>query len=196
MENQSCSSRKFPKTQHRSYFKKSKERWRRKTFCLKSPKIESSSCRCTMTLIGEKQKNKEHCMSNSSSFAAYARRFPKGHWSFLGPGTEETWHGAHIYKPNGSWNHVANLTMVNLRESGHPLFRVTTAFFRGSLNAKEVEDYRYTTTQVQRQQSCYFAQLFPSITSVSTVQLRTGVKNLLNRFQIILHLVQGTLRPR
>ena len=31
-----------------------------------------------------------------------------------------------------------------------------------------MEDYRYTTTQIQRQQSCYFAQLFPSITSVST----------------------------
>ena len=191
MENQSCSSRKISRdTQHRSYFRKSKERWRRKTFCLKSPKIESSSCRCTMTLIRREAENKEHCMSNSSSFVAYARRFPKGHWSFFGPGIEETWHGAHIYKPNGSWNHVADLMMVNLRESGHPLFRGTSAFVPRFFETQwEVEDYRYTTTQIQRQQSCYFAYLFPSITSVSTVQLRTGVKNLLNRFQIILHLV-------
>ena len=147
-------------------------------------------------VLGEKQKTRNIVCRILQVFAAYARRFPKGHWSFFGPGTEETWHGAHIYKPNGSWNHVADLMMVNLRESGHPLFRGTTAFFRGSFNAKEVEDYRYTTTQIQRQQSCYFAQLFPSITSVSTEQLRIGVKNLLNRFQIILHQVQGTLRPR
>ena len=72
----------------------------------------------------------------------------------------------------------------------------TSALLRGLCKAKEVEDHRYATTQIQRQQSCYFAQLFPSISSVSTEQWRIGVKNLLSGFQIILHLVQGTLLPR
>ena len=84
MENQSCSSgTNSQDTQHCSYFGKSKERWRTIQFCMKSSKIESSSCRCTTTSIGEKQKNKEKSMSSSLSVAAYTTRFPRGHWSFL-----------------------------------------------------------------------------------------------------------------
>ena len=71
--------------------------------------------------------NQDIGMSNSSEVAAYVRRFTKGHRSFLGPGTEEKWNGTHIHKPNGSGNHVADLMMINLSESGHPLFRGTTA---------------------------------------------------------------------
>ena len=59
--------------------------------------------------------------------------------------------------------------------------------------AKEVKDHEYTTTQIQRQQSCHFAVLFPSIRWVSTEQQQTGVRNLLSRFQIVLHPVQGIL---
>ena len=36
-----------------------------------------------------KAENKGTCISNSFEVKAYANRFPKGHWSFLGPGTEE-----------------------------------------------------------------------------------------------------------
>ena len=36
-----------------------------------------------------RQGNEENCLQNSVSVAAYAARFPKGHWSFLGPGSEE-----------------------------------------------------------------------------------------------------------
>ena len=110
-------------TQHCSYFGESQERWRRINFSLKSSKIAPSSCRCTMTLIVEKQETKRFCMSNSSSVAANARRLREG--SFLGPENEEKLYGKHIYKPNGSWNHVADLMMDNLRENGHPLFRGT-----------------------------------------------------------------------
>ena len=57
--------------------------------------------------------NKENCMSSSLSVAAHAKRFPKGHRSFLRPGTEEQWFGTHTLKPNGSWDHVADLMMVS-----------------------------------------------------------------------------------
>ena len=35
-------------------------------------------------------------VSNSKEVEAYAKRFPKGHWSFLRPGTEEKWWNAHL----------------------------------------------------------------------------------------------------
>ena len=80
--------------------------------------------------------NEDFCMSNSSSVAAYARRFPEGHWSFLGPGTEEKWYGTHIHKPNGLWNNSAEMMMLHLRGSGHPKFRATSALDRGSSEGK------------------------------------------------------------
>ena len=46
--------------------------------------------------------NKETCISNSSEAAACARRFPKGHRSFLGTRNRKNvvWN-AHTHKPNG-----------------------------------------------------------------------------------------------
>ena len=56
--------------------------------------------------------------------------------SFLGLGSEERWYGTHIHKASGSWNDVADLMMINLRESGHPLFRGTSALFRGVVKSR------------------------------------------------------------
>ena len=33
--------------------------------------------------------NKEQCECNSQTVANYVRKFPRGHWSFLGPGSED-----------------------------------------------------------------------------------------------------------
>ena len=41
---------------------------------------------------GEKG-NAKRCEYNSQTFAECARKFPRGHWSFLGPGSEEKWYG-------------------------------------------------------------------------------------------------------
>ena len=60
--------------------------------------------------------------------------------------------------------------------------------------AKELEEHRYTTMWIQRQHSCSFVLLFPSISTASRSQV--GVKNSPSRFRIILHLTQGILWPR
>ena len=39
------------------------------------------------------------CFSNSEKVKSYARRFPRGHWSFLRPREENKWYGTHTYKP-------------------------------------------------------------------------------------------------
>ena len=165
---------------------KPKERWRLITFCLNDSKIESSSCRCATTSTEKQQKNKEFCMSNSVSVAAaYARRFPERHWSFLGPGTEESWYATHTYKPDGLWDTSAELTMVNLRKSGHPLIRGTSALSRGSLKSKGCgkTSIHYSGDPATAELS--FRINFPSISSVSPEQYRIGVKNTLSRCQIL-----------
>ena len=107
------------------------------------------------------------CVSHSAEVKAHAHRLPKGHWSFLGPGTEEKWYGTHTYKPEGLWNRSAEMMMPNLGESGHPAFRATCAD-RGFLKSK-------TFTVTCRMQSCCFAHSFPSTSSVTTEQLRICV---------------------
>ena len=41
---------------------------------------------------GEKR-NTERCEYNSKTIADYARKFPRGRWSFLAPGSEKKWYG-------------------------------------------------------------------------------------------------------
>ena len=44
------------------------------------------------------------------------KRFPQGHWSFVGPESEEKWNGTHTYKTEGLWNRSADVIVLHLRE--------------------------------------------------------------------------------
>ena len=96
----------------------------------------SSSCQCTTTWHGGEKGNTERCEYNAQTVAEYARTFPRGHWSFLGPGSEKKWYGAYTDKPDGSWDRMAENMMMNFSESGHPIFRASSAFERGELRSK------------------------------------------------------------
>ena len=132
MENSSCSSGNFSQdTQHCSYFGKSMERWRKTQFSLNSSEIESSSCRCTLTLMAERQETKTlECQLFTCCGVHKKNDFLKdmGHSSRQEPkksGTERTLTRQTV------WNHAGDLMMMNLRESGHPKFRGRSAWARG-----------------------------------------------------------------
>ena len=65
----------------------------------------------------------ENCSANAHRVTEYARRFTRGHWSSPGPGSEKTWYGTHVSKLDGRWDTTAEDMMLNIAESGHPLFR-------------------------------------------------------------------------
>ena len=67
--------------------------------------------------------NDELCVSNSKTIKQYARRFPRGHWSFRGLGSEKKWYGTYDHKPDGSWIRTAEKMLQNFAGSGHPVFR-------------------------------------------------------------------------
>ena len=48
-----------------------------------------------------KRGNRENCIANTHRVIEYARRFTRGHWSILGPGSEIIWYGTHVNKPDG-----------------------------------------------------------------------------------------------
>ena len=66
----------------------------------------------------------------------YATKFQRGHWSFLDRGNEGKWYGTCVYKPDGKWDKQANQMIELIAQSGHPVFRGTSALNRGALKRK------------------------------------------------------------
>ena len=81
--------------------------------------------------------NTEKCEKNSVTVANYARRFPLGRWSFLGPGSEKKWYGTFSDEQDGDWDKTVERVMLNFAESSHPTFRATSALEMWELWSKE-----------------------------------------------------------
>ena len=95
----------------------------------------SSSCQCSTTLYVEK-KEMQRNVKNSRAVTNYARRFPRGHWSFLGPGSEKKWCGRCSDKPDGVCDKTAKDVVLEFAETTHPMFRASSALERGELRSK------------------------------------------------------------
>ena len=80
--------------------------------------------------------NEQECELNANLVSIYARRFPPGRWSFLGLGSETKWYSTYNERPQGEWDIVAELMMIQFSESGHPVFRATSPLSRGTLKSK------------------------------------------------------------
>ena len=71
--------------------------------------------------------NTEECAQNATEVSKYARRFPGGRWSFLGPGLENTCYKTCSDKPNREWDRTASMMILHLvTESGHTVFRTSS----------------------------------------------------------------------
>ena len=66
----------------------------------------------------------------------FAKRFPAGRWSFLGPGSEKKCYSTLDSGPRGEWDRVAELMMLTFAERKHPVFRATSPLSRGKLKSK------------------------------------------------------------
>ena len=84
---------------------------------------------------GSKEK-KQECELSAQLVSIYAKRFSPGRWSFLGLGSEKKWYSTHESKPQGEWDRVAELMMLEFGESRHPVFRSTRPLSEGVLKSK------------------------------------------------------------
>ena len=80
--------------------------------------------------------NEQECLTNARLVSLYARRFGKGQWSFVGPGSEKKWYSMKEDSPQGIWDHIAEKMLLEFAESGCPIFRATTPLSRGQLQSK------------------------------------------------------------
>ena len=75
----------------------------------------------------------ELCVNNLKTIKEYAERFPRGHWSSQGPGSEKKWYG--FYDSKTTWILGPNCRELNFAGSSHPIFRATRALERGELRS-------------------------------------------------------------
>ena len=80
--------------------------------------------------------NEKECMSNANLVSLYAKRFGKGQWSFIGPGSEKKWYSISEDSPQGEWDKMVEKMKITLADSGHPVFRATSPLSRGQLKSK------------------------------------------------------------
>ena len=80
--------------------------------------------------------NEKECLANARLVSFFARRFGKGQWSFIGPGSEKKWYSMKEYSPQGIWDNIAEKKLLEFAESGCSIFRATTPLFRGQLRSK------------------------------------------------------------
>ena len=99
-------------------------------------KAGSSSCQCSTTLNGVRKEIKNDVRIIQKRVEEYDRKFLRGHWSFLGPGSEKKWYATQNCKPNRSWDRTAEKMLQNFQRSGHPIFHSTIALVRGHLRSK------------------------------------------------------------
>ena len=67
---------------------------------------------------------------------SHARRFGKGQWIFIGPGSEKKWYSIKEDSPQGIWDTIAERMLLEFAETGCPIFRATTPLSRGQLKSK------------------------------------------------------------
>ena len=121
--------------------------------------------------------NEQECELSAQLISIYARRFAPGRWSFLGPGSEKKSYSTLECKHKENGDRVAELVMIKFGESKHPVFRATSPLSRGTLKSKGEENCQYTSAPMRERLKLFFAQLFPSISSVSTEQSQICVNN-------------------
>ena len=80
--------------------------------------------------------NEEECLANARLVSLYAKRFGKGQWSFIGPGSEKKWYCISEDSPQREWDNMAEKMMLTFAESGCPIFRATSPLSRGRLKSK------------------------------------------------------------
>ena len=87
-------------------------------------------------LLWIKRDNEKECLSNANLVSLYAKRFGKGQWSFIGPGSEKKLCSIKEDNPQGEWDRTAEKMLVELAESGCPIISATSPLSRGRLKSK------------------------------------------------------------
>ena len=133
--------------------------------------------------------NETECIANSTLVSLFAKRFPAGRSSFLGPGAETKWYSTNKERPGGKWDRFAELMMIKFRESGHPVFPSHESIVQRSAQKqrwwKIVDTLSVPTSETIK-------TVFRTITSVNQLSLYGAVAGIFEEYESV-H--DRTVRP-
>ena len=89
-------------------------------------------------IVWGEEGNSKICEDNSRTVANHARRFQRGRWSFLGPGSEKKWYRTCSDKLDGVRDRTGEQMMVNFAETSHPIFRASRSLFTSTVAKKTI----------------------------------------------------------
>ena len=61
------------------------------------------------------KRQRKECLANDKLVLLFAKRFGKGQWSFIGPGSEKKWYCISEDSPQGVWDNIAERMWVEFR---------------------------------------------------------------------------------
>ena len=61
-----------------------------------------------MTSIGQREEIQKDVLQIPKKVKTYAKKFSRGHWTFLGSGDEKKWYGTLSYTPEGKCASIAS----------------------------------------------------------------------------------------
>ena len=156
--------------------------WETYSVNLSSSQTGSSSFQCTATLHGKQKETKSNVKTIHRQLRIMLAKFPRGHWSFLGPGSEES--GTELTLTNPT-DHGINLQRIwwHISQDLVSQYLVLPVLLREeNYEAKEEERSQYTSMVAMKPSSCFSAQWFLRITSVSTEQQQICATKVPTRF--------------
>ena len=74
--------------------------------------------------------NEKESLANTKLVSLNAKRFGKGQWSFIVPGSEKKWCCISEDSPQGVWDNMAEKMLLEFAESGCPIFHATSPLSR------------------------------------------------------------------
>ena len=123
-------------SQHCSSSTKSKSSWT-KCATQRNSKDELSQCRCSMTSYGDLKTMNGNAMRTQTLVSTFAKSFPAGRWSFLGPGSEKNWYSTYIERPRRRMGQSRWIDDdKNSEKADTQFFRATSPLSRGTLKSK------------------------------------------------------------
>ena len=122
-------------------------------------------------------KDKEtECVANATFVSVFAKRFPAGRWSFLGPRSETKWYSTDKDQEENGIESL-NWWWSNSENADTQFSEQRVRCLEERSKAKEVENYLYTFVPMVIRLKLFFAQSFLSISSVSAEQSQNCVKS-------------------
>ena len=99
----------------------------------------------------------QECLANARLVSLYARKFGKGQWSFIGPGSEKKWYSTKEDTPQGIWDNIDEKMLVEFAEADVQFSVLQVHCPEVNSKAKDMENCRYTMQPIWKRLRLFFA---------------------------------------